>query len=72
MKIDAVALRSILYKRGISQGALAEIADVHRNTVSNLCRGCSCAPGTARRIADALGVSLDAITENTAAPAGKA
>ncbi len=57
-------LRKVREQRGWSQGVLAEKADVSRDSISNYETGQRDAyPATARKLADALGVSVAGLEE---------
>ncbi len=64
MKISAVKIRGEMFKKGITQIELGQISGLGRSTISAVCTGKSCRDDTAHRIADALGVRLEEITEN--------
>ena len=61
MVIQAGKVRMLIYEKKLTQSSLAKEINVSRATINNICRGSSCSEKTARRIADALGVTLEEI-----------
>lgn len=64
MRIDPTALRDARQRAGHSQASLGRVARVAQSHISHLERGAGreIRPTTAKRLADALGVDIDAIT----------
>ena len=60
---NTLKLRELLFLNRRSQIWLATESGVTRNTVNAICNGKSCSTKTARKIADALGVKLEEITQ---------
>lgn len=63
MRISGVLIKHSLIDRGMKQKDLAEKTELNRNTISAVCSGKSCSEGTARKIAEALGVTVDDLIE---------
>lgn len=64
MKINAINLRALMIRQGLTQKQLSELANVGRVTISNILRGCSCGQATAERLAGALNVRLEDILDS--------
>lgn len=58
-RINTETLRTLLFRKGLSQTDVARLAGISRGNVSQICNGKSCRESTAQQIADALGVSLE-------------
>ena len=54
MKADAAAIRFLLFKRGLTQAALAQMISVSRATINSVCAGRSCSYKTLEKVARAL------------------
>lgn len=54
MKADAAAIRFLLFKRGLTQTALAQMISVSRATINSVCAGRSCSYKTLEKVARAL------------------
>ena len=63
MRIDRVKLAGELRRRDMTQKALASETGVSRVTIGNVLAGRACKPTTAQKIAAALGVKLEELTE---------
>lgn len=63
MRIDRAALAAELAKRDANYARLAEITGVSKNTIYAIKGGKTCDVTTAQKIADALGVELETISE---------
>lgn len=69
-RVNGAALRAIREAMGIRQDALAHRVGVSKSQLSKIEHGASGAsPQTMRRLADELGVTIDAITHPVAVPA---
>ena len=67
MRIDRIKLATEMARADIGVNALAARAGMSRATVTAIRGGKSCQEDTAVRIADALGIPLDAILEKRGA-----
>jgi len=63
---NGAAIRAIRELTGITQFDLAERIGITQGALSNIERGRRASPYTTRKIADELGVTLEAITQTTA------
>lgn len=63
MKIDRISFIVALTKSGLTGTQLAERSGVSRGTVSAIKCGKSCSEETASKLATALGVSVNELTE---------
>lgn len=70
MRIDRIKLATEMARADIGVNALAARAGMSRATVTAIRGGKSCQEDTAVRIADALGIPLDAILEKRGAKFG--
>lgn len=61
MKINDELIRTLLFRKRLTQKELAKLSGVSRTSISAVCNGKSCTLETAASIADALGVTLDSI-----------
>lgn len=59
MRIDAEKLRAELYRRCMTQIALADMAGISHTTIAGVANGKSCSKKTAERIAATLGIKLE-------------
>lgn len=59
MRLDAIKIRTELYKQGMTQKDLVERSGYSRSAISGVCNGRSCQIHTAKAIAKALGVTVD-------------
>ena len=66
MKINGQKIQTLQAALGISQGRLAEMSEVSRQTLSTLLARGSCRPETAGKIARALGVKPEEIADTRA------
>ena len=64
MKIDSLKIRLLYSQRGITQAELAEEAGLSRAGLNILLRKGTCYPGSAYRIARALGVPPEEIIKS--------
>lgn len=64
MRIDRVKFLTELLKRDMTQKRLAEISGVSRVTIGYIKGGKSCSVETAQRLADALEIPLEQLTES--------
>ena len=64
MRIDRVKLVAEMTRRNINVNQLAERACVSRCTVSSMRGGKSCTENSVKRVAAALGVSVDDLKED--------
>ena len=55
MVADAAEIRFLLFKRGLTQTALAQTISVSRATINSVCAGRSCSYKTLEKVACALG-----------------
>lgn len=63
MKIDRIKLIAEMAKLNVTILRLSEMAGVSRATISAIRSGKACSPATAAKLAKALNVSVDKITE---------
>lgn len=63
MRISGDLIKHALIDRDMRQKDLAEKAGITRATISSICGGKRCSETTARKIAEALGVTVDMLTE---------
>lgn len=63
MRIDAIKLRSELFKKNMTQTELSKRANVSRPVISSVCRGSSCSKETADKIANVLGLPVNELIE---------
>ena len=63
MRIDRVKVVCLLISQDLRKKDLAEKTELNRNTISAVCSGKSCSEDTARKIAEALGVTVDDLIE---------
>lgn len=63
MRISGVLIKHALIDRGMKQKDLAEKTGISKSTISMICNGKSCTEDTARKIAEALGVTVDDLIE---------
>ena len=63
MKIDGLKVYTILKKQEKTQGKLSEAVGISRNTINGIINGRATTKETAEKIAAALGVRLEEITE---------
>lgn len=66
MRLNIVSVVSILKQKDMKQKVLAEKTGLTQTTISMICNGKSCSEETARKIATALGVTVDELTETKA------
>lgn len=59
MRIDRIKLITEMARKDMTSIELARKADVSRSSVCSLRNGKSCTENTIKRVADALGVSVD-------------
>lgn len=59
MRIDRIKLITEMARKDMTSIELARKADVSRSSICSLRSGKSCAENTIKRVADALGVSVD-------------
>ena len=64
MRIDRVKFTAELVKRDLTQKRLAELSGVSRVTIGYVKGGKACSAETAQRLADALGIPLEQLTES--------
>lgn len=64
MRIDRVKFSTELLKRDMTQKRLAEISGVSRVTIGSIKGGKTCSAETAQRLADALEIPLEQLTES--------
>lgn len=64
MRIDRVKLIAEMARKGINVNQLSELACVSRCTVSAMRGGKRCTENTVKRIANALGVTVDDLKED--------
>lgn len=63
MRISGVLIKHALIDRGMKQKDLAEKSGITRATICAICGGKNCSEDTARKIAEALGVTVDDLIE---------
>lgn len=63
MRLNHEKLRTLAYKKGVTQTALASASGVSRIAINGIFNGKSCKEETARKIAEALEVSLGEIKQ---------
>lgn len=63
MVVNEIKIRELLFRQRKTQTQLSRDIHASRNTISAICNGKSCSEKTARRIADALGVTMQEITQ---------
>lgn len=63
MRINRIKLVTELEKRDMTQKKLAELAGVSRATINSIKNGKSCTDEVGNKIANALGVSIEKLTE---------
>lgn len=63
MRLNAVKIVSLLKMRDMRQKTLVEESGLCQSTVSMICNGKSCSRESARKIAEALGVTVDDLIE---------
>ena len=63
MKVDALAIRTEAYKKGVTQKAIAEACQLSRATVNGIFNGRGCSEETATKIATVLEVPVKRITK---------
>ena len=63
MRISGDLIKHALIDRDMRQKDLAEKAGITRATISSICGGKRCSEDTARKIAEALGISLGDLIE---------
>ena len=61
MRIDAKKIRNMLFDKGIKQKELDSMAGISNSTMSAITNGLSCSSESGRKIAAALGVSIEEI-----------
>lgn len=66
MRLDRVKMFTAMGLAGMNQKEVAESQGMSRATVSAVYNGKTCSPATARKIADALGVTVESLLENKA------
>ena len=59
MRLDNQKMLVRMAQKNLNQTTLATAAGISRVTVNSLCRGATCKPETAERIAEALGVPVE-------------
>lgn len=63
MRINRIKLVTELEKRDMTQKKLAELAGVFRATINSIKNGKSCTDEVGNKIANALGISIEKLTE---------
>lgn len=63
MRIDRVKFATELIKQDMTQKRLSELSGVSRTTIGFIKSGKTCSIDTAQRLADALGTTLEQLTE---------
>lgn len=63
MRINRIKLVTELEKRDMTQKKLAELAGVSRATINSIKNGKSCTDEVGNKIANALGISIEKLTE---------
>lgn len=63
MRLNTAGVVSLLKKRDMRQKTLSEKTGISKSTISMICNGKSCTEATARKIAAALGVTVDELIE---------
>ena len=63
MRLDAVKMVAAMKERNLRQKDLIYRTGISRNTISAVCNRKSCSEDTARKIAEALGVTVDDLIE---------
>lgn len=63
MNINRARIETMLAKRGMTQAALASICGLSRQSVSTILTRGTCAPKSAGKLANALGVTVESLLE---------
>ena len=63
MRLDVVKMAAVMKERDLRQKDLVHKTGISRNTVSAVCNRKSCSEDTARKIAEALDVTMDELVE---------
>ena len=63
MTINAIKIESMLAEHGMTKKAFAEKCGISRQSISTIVRRGTCEPRTAGKLASALGVRVEDITE---------